>query len=244
MMYNRIFAINEKPQTLYAILNSIVNYGKEEQTKISELAKSGRAKIFDFDYPLTSKIKKEDFEVMILNKFLMRRIGFETVTAFKIQLCVKLNEIMPFYNIMFDALDGWNLFENGEVTTRILEDKSTMENSSSSENRASTNAKSKSSNITDIRSSDTPQNEIDDIKAGKYVTNYTYNQSDSESTDDSTSTANQSNKGNQTNSQNVKETITKNQANQVEVYKSFLESKNNIYSMIFSDLENLFYGLI
>ena len=59
----------EKPPTLYAILNSIVNYDKEDKTKIKDLAKEGREKIFDFDYPLSDKLDKEEFECLILNKF-------------------------------------------------------------------------------------------------------------------------------------------------------------------------------
>ena len=105
----------EKPPTIYTILESIVNYGKDEKTKIKDLAKEGRTTIFDFDYPLTNKISKQDFECMILNHFLMRRIGFETVTAFKIQLNVKINEIMPVYNKMFDAISNWDIFKIGRA---------------------------------------------------------------------------------------------------------------------------------
>ena len=42
--------MNPKPPTLYAIMNSIANYDAEEKTKIRNLAKATRAKIFDFDY--------------------------------------------------------------------------------------------------------------------------------------------------------------------------------------------------
>ena len=125
---------NEKPPTIYALLNSIVNFGKPdtEKVKIKDLAKAGHAKIFDFDYPLTTNIKKEDFEVMILNKFLMRRIGFQTLTPFQIQLNVKLNEIMPLYNKMFDALENWNIFNDGETVTRTQDEtrKSNLNNTS------------------------------------------------------------------------------------------------------------------
>ena len=108
----------EKPPTIYSILESIVNYGTDDKTKIKDLAKVGRTKIFDFDYPLSDKISKEEFECMILNHYLTRRIGFDTPTLFKIQLNVKLNEIMPMYNKMFDSIDGWDIFKDGEKTTR------------------------------------------------------------------------------------------------------------------------------
>ena len=120
MIYNPLFMpflspLNEKPPTVYAILNSIANFGKEDKTKIKDLASATREKIFNFTYPLSTKVDKEEFEKMILNHYMMRRIGFETVTAFQLQLNVKLNSIMPMYNKLFDMLDGWDLLNNGET---------------------------------------------------------------------------------------------------------------------------------
>ena len=80
-------------------------------------------------------ISKAKFETMILNHFLQRRIGFETVTAFRIQLDVKLNEIMPLYNKMFDALENWEIFNDGEVTTRTGKDNRTSESTNNTSNQ-------------------------------------------------------------------------------------------------------------
>ena len=52
------------PPTLYRILNSLVNYDEEEQTKIKNLAAAGREDIFDFEYPLSTHVVKA-----ILNAF-------------------------------------------------------------------------------------------------------------------------------------------------------------------------------
>ena len=84
--------INLNPPTLYSLLESIVNYGKDDKTKIKDLAKVGRTEIFDFDYDLTDRLTREEFETHILNHYLMRRIGFETLTAFKKQHNCKINE--------------------------------------------------------------------------------------------------------------------------------------------------------
>lgn len=110
LFYPKLPADYNLPPTLFSLLNSIVNYDKEEdeQVKIKNLAKEGREEIFDFEYPLTEHITKEEFETMILNNYLMRRIGYDTLTAFKIALNVKLNSIMPLYNKMFDSLEDWN----------------------------------------------------------------------------------------------------------------------------------------
>lgn len=212
------------PPTLYALLNSIVNFGEEEKTKIKDLAAAGRSEIFDFDYPLTTNIDKEDFEVLILNHFLMRRIGYETLTAFKIALDVKLNEIMPIYNKMFDMLEGWDIFNDGEVMNRTASDAGTN----------SLNNITSSSNISDRRYSDTPQNQLSNVQNGSYITDYNY--------DTDTGSVSSSSAG--TDSRNTVERIVRSPSDKMKLYKEFIENKKSIYTMIFEDLDVLFYGLV
>ena len=202
------------PPTIYSLLNSIVNFNTEDKKKIKELAKYGRTTIFDFDYPLSTSINQEDFECMILNHFLMRRIGYDTLTAFKIALDVKLNEIMPMYNKMFDALNGWNIMIDGETTSRVINDSAT--------NSTATH------NTSDRRYSDTPQDRLQDIQTGTYMTDYNYDQDNG--TVNSSSSA------------STAETVTKTPSDKVETYTKFKELKG-IYTMIFKDLDSLFYQL-
>ena len=54
---NANLIMNPKPPTLYALMNSIVNYGKEEQTKIRDLASECHSDIFDFEYDLSEFCK-------------------------------------------------------------------------------------------------------------------------------------------------------------------------------------------
>lgn len=226
MIFNYQYNVvnNEKPPTLYAILNSMVNFGESEKTKIKNLASTGREKIFDFEYPLTSTVEKEEFETLILNKFLMRRIGYETVTAFKIALSVKLNEIMPRYNKMFDMLDGWNIFNSGEVETRTMSEIGT--GTSSGTNSGSSTDKT--------RYAELPQNRLSDLEDSKYVSDYTINDTVSSGTSNSS----------QSQSNQLNETITRTPSDKLRLYNEFMENKNNIYTMIFNDLSSLFYGLI
>lgn len=219
---------HDEPPTIYALLNSYVNYSKEVPVKIADLARTGRAMFFDFEYPLAQGINKADFETMILNKFLMRRIGFETVTAFKIALNVKLNEIMPLYNKLFLAIDNWNLFSDGEIVSRTSNEQS----SSTNANNTSTTTNTTS----DQRFSNTPQNEIQQIKDGKYVSEYSYNQ------DSGTGATASNTMGTNQNSQS--ETISRSPADKMLLYKEYLQNKQNLYTMIFRDLDELFYQLI
>ena len=220
------------PPTIYAILNSYVNYGKDTQVKISNLAKEGRQAIFDFDYPLSQKVTKEDFETMILKHYMRRRIGFDTMTAFKMQLDVKLNEIMPLYNKLFDSLDGWDLFNDGEKTTHNLTDNGTNNNTTNGTIGNNT------TNISDRRFSDTPQNELDNVKDGKYITEYNYDSDTNNVSGTNSSTSNT------TNSNNVSESTTRSPQDKVALYKEFIQNKQNVYTMIFKDLDSLFYQLV
>ena len=203
------------PPTVYSLLNAYVNFGEETKVKINKLAEEGREMFFDFDYPLTTNLTKKDFECMILNHFLMRRIGYDTVTAFKIALCVKLNEIMPKYNILFDSIHNWNLFNDGEVISRSIS--------------AIINNSGNGSNISDRRYSDTPQNQLSDIRDGSYVTDYNY--------DTDTSTTQQSG----TEARN--ETETRSNSDKIALYTTFSREVTNVYTLIFKELEPLFYGL-
>ena len=57
--------INTEPPTLYSLMNSIVNYNNPNPVKISELSKNARTTIFNFDYPLSSKVTKEELGIKL-----------------------------------------------------------------------------------------------------------------------------------------------------------------------------------
>lgn len=210
--------VSNKPPTIYFLLESIVNYGKDEKTKIKDLAKEGHSRIFDFEYPISENIEKDDFEINLLNHYMMRRIGQETFTAFQIHLNAKLNEIMPYYNMMFDSIEGLDIFK--ETTSRSGTDNSNtttlVENESTS----------------DKRFSDTPQNHLTNIQNGEYVTEYSYNQDNSSS------------EGTGSNARTYSETVTKTPASKISSFKEYQKEIKSIYSLIYDELDDLFYGLI
>ena len=177
---------------------------------------------------------------MILNHYLTRRIGFDTPTLFKIQLNVKLNEIMPMYNKMFDSISGWDIFKDGEKTTRYGTDNREINSTSNTENTL--HNKSNSENISDRRYSDTPQNELQNIRDGKYVTEYNYDTNNAEDTSDSNGTSQNTLNTNDDNTYN--EIIEKTNANKIEILKQMQQEIKSIYSLIFKDLDDLFYSII
>lgn len=227
---------HDEPPTVYALLNSYVNFAADEPTKIKDLANAGRAMFFDFEYPLATGMTKSEFECMILNHFMMRRIGYETVTAFKMALNVKLNEIMPMYNKLFESINGWNIFTDGEIMDRTVTDSRTVNNTGTSTGTNNTTTSATS----DRRFSNTPQNELQDVRDGQYVTEYNY--------DSDTGTANTTSSATNNNSSveggNQTERIIRTPTDKMHLYTEFLKNRQNIYTMIFKDLDSLFYQII
>ena len=207
--------MNTMPPTLKDIMNSMVNFNNPNPVKYKNLAKECHEEIFDFDYPLSAEINKNDFEIQILNHFMLRRIGFETFTAFQIYLENKLNEIMPYYNILFDSLSNFNLFNDGEKIIRTE-----IEDSQSS---------SDGTNESDRRFNEYPQNRLNDIKLGSYVTTQNY---------DTNKVENSANAN-----RNLREETSRSPVDKMYLYEKYLNTKKSIMSKIYKDLEDLFYQL-
>lgn len=238
-----------KPPTLFYLLESIVNSNVDlnepaPDVKIKDLAKIGRNTIFNFDYPLSTHITKEKFETMILNHYLMRRINFDTLTAFRIQLDVKLNEIMPIYNKMFDSLENWNIFEDGETTKRESIDVRNIDVNSNTNNEVNSNTTNSIENTQDLRNSKLPQNQIQNVKDGKYLSEYNYNTNNTNSNDTSKQTGKSNNTTNTNDENNENETIKRSPADKISIYKSMQDDIKSIYTLIFDELDELFYGVI
>lgn len=241
-LFNREFYkaldLNNEPPTLYSFMESIVNYDKEDEdrTKIRDLAKESRTRIFDFDYPCSENFDKAKFEELFLKHYMFRRINYDTFTSFKLHLEVKLNDIMPKYNKMIDEFVKVNF--DGDVETHLRTQSTT--NVSNSTGSTSGESTSTGNSSLDSRNSDTPQNRIQDIKSGEYVTDYTFNETETSdtSTSESSMSSNSSDQG------NVEENITIKRSDSIDEYKKYLEINSTIYSMIFKDCDSLFYGII
>ena len=130
---------------------------------------------------------------------------------------------MPEYNRLYESLDGWDLFNDGESITRDTTDNGSQSVISSSS----------SSTTSDRRFSDTPQNAITDVQSGTYVTDYNYDQNTG--TDSSGSSS--------VNATATHESITRTPADKIRIYNEFLTARQNLYTMIFKDLDSLFYQI-
>ena len=71
--------------------------------RVVQVIENSRDKIFDFDYPIFDNSYKSVLETKILSHFYTREICEETVGLWKHRLYSKMNEIMPYYNKLYES---------------------------------------------------------------------------------------------------------------------------------------------
>lgn len=153
---------------------------------------------FDFQmtsYPIFDENYRETLNNNILHHYYENEIGFETAPLFRFYLNQKLNEIMPYYNILYTKQSA--LIENIDKNVNLTETLNRT-NTKNDVNNTSTNTSSNSTSNSTGNSSnknlflDTPQgNEykgtIDDTS---YATNVTFDKNNTSNSITDVSTGN------------------------------------------------------
>lgn len=70
---------------------------------VNTVISNARPKIFSFTYPIFDEAYKPTLETKILKHFYTREIGLETYGLWKLKLDTRLNEIMPYYNKLYES---------------------------------------------------------------------------------------------------------------------------------------------
>lgn len=153
--------------------------GEETISNYDYILKNSIDKVFDFEYPIFNAAYKEELEMKILLHYYNREIGFETVGLWKMKLQQKMNEIMPYYNRLYKALEtDFNLLYNQD---RYIERENTGNSSNESENKTiisettetSGTATQSGTNENINKFSDTPQGGLDGVIDTDYLTTAT-----------------------------------------------------------------------
>lgn len=88
----------------YAGLSSSVG-----ETNANEVINKSWDKVFNFDFPIFDEDYRPVLCKKIIKHYYTREIGFETVGLWKLKLDALMNEIMPYYNQLYDStLLEWN----------------------------------------------------------------------------------------------------------------------------------------
>lgn len=154
-------------------------------SSIEDIIEKARTKIFDFAYPLFDNDYKKEFETKIINHFYFREIGFETYGVWKHYLRTTLNEIMPYYNKLYEsALLDYDPFNEVDYTkSGNIEDHGTgnksgdgSEETNRTDNYQKEGTETGTGSTENIgknteRFSDTPQGSLQDIESNNYLTN-------------------------------------------------------------------------
>ena len=75
----------------------------EGYNSVNQILDDSYQSIFDFEYPIFDDEYKPVLEKKILKHYYTREIGFETVGRWKLALDARMNEIMPYYNKLYES---------------------------------------------------------------------------------------------------------------------------------------------
>ena len=71
--------------------------------KVEEILEESWNKVFDFSFPIFDEDYRPVLCKKILKHYYTREIGFETVGLWKLKLNMTMNEIMPYYNKLYES---------------------------------------------------------------------------------------------------------------------------------------------
>lgn len=191
-------------------------------------------------YPIFDENYRETLNNNILNHYLMNEIGFETAELFKFYLNQKMNEIMPYYNILYNKQRI--LLENLEKNVNLTETynrNNTTDTNTSSNSKSNSIGNSKGKNLYQ----DTPQGEIkySDIDNYNYATNINLDKNETSNEINDTSSSD----GTANTTENYIKTIIGNNGKLFgfEIFNAIKDGLINIDLMIINDLNELFMGI-
>ena len=146
------------------------NYAGLDESKgyddIDEIIRQSRTKIFDFNYPIFDENYRPVLETKILTHYYTREICEETVGLWKLRLKAKMNEIMPYYNKLYESeLLKFNPFYDADYRKEGTRNK---DDDSTTTNNLERNTVHGGKDITNETSSTGGQDEISTTQRDKY----------------------------------------------------------------------------
>lgn len=168
---------------------------------IDEIIEQAIPLIFSFDFPIFDENYREVLCTKILRHYYTREIGLETYGLWKLKLQTKLNEIMPYYNklyeselLKFNPLYDVNMTtvnsgsktgestnignnENKRTSNRqdklsaVQTDEDSRTNTLTGSNTEESDSLTAGNNVNRDMYSDTPQGALTGVESGNYLTN-------------------------------------------------------------------------
>lgn len=203
--------------------------------KIDEIINQSAPLIFDFNYPFynDSAEDKLEFEKQFILHYYTREIGVETFGWWKVRLKSKLFDVMPKYKQLYDIEQKkYNIYDTVSMEKTITSANNTTGTGSNTQ-------KSENSRQTDDLYSDTPQGGLENVKAGKYLSEYRYLDDNGASTVNNTNENSSTHNGQQSEKWSGKESGLTYSEIKVKERNAIL----NINLMLIDEFEELFMGV-
>lgn len=205
---------------------------------VSSIIEAARPKIFSFPYPIFDEEYKPVLETKFIKHFYTREIGLETYGLWKLRLDEKMNMVMPYFN---------NLYEAARLKFNPLHDVDlfrTFDRRANDEGTRNTNNQNNSHTATNINALnkilDTPQNGVDDLLSGKYLTEASHNTADNTVTGNGSFTGAENTIANTT--ENYVEHVSGKQGSGSfsKMMKEYMEYLKNVDAMFLEEMSDLF----
>ncbi len=209
------------------------------------------------EYPIFDENYRQKLNQKIINHYYFREIGFETVGLFRFYLKQTMNEIMPYYNQLYESalleIDPLNTINFTETLTRTKignDTKNFNEDTTVNSNGDSNSNSTKNTNFKDVES-DTPQGmlSIGNIEGELYASyaRISKNEDTTNSTAHQETTDTQKRKNdekiNREDNENYTRTEKGNRESQSELLMKYRETFLNIDMQVINELNDLFMGL-
>lgn len=144
---------------------------------VNDIIQKAIPNIFNFDFPIFDEAYRNILCTKILKHYYTREIGFETVGLWKLKLDTKLNEIMPYYNKLYESETfKYNPLYDTDYRREHTLNKNGYNNRKDNLQDKETDNRKIQNNGTNSNLetySDTSQGSVRDLLDGKYLTNAT-----------------------------------------------------------------------
>ena len=232
---------------------------------VDEVLENSWSKIFTTNCAFFDETYRSVLCKKILKHYYLREIGSETVGVWKLWMNTKLEEIMPYYNQLYESA---KIEFNPMQDVNLTREHKRTENETSSGNRSATNniVNNVTSNGTSNRTttsdankkdlySDTPQGGLNGVENETYLTNArkitdSINESDTSNANTtekniSDSTSKEATANNVDTTEDYLESLVGKQGTESfsSLLKKFRETFLNIDIMVIDEFEALFFGL-
>lgn len=206
---------------------------KESGSDVNTIIQNAIPKIFDFNFPIFDESYRNVLCTKILKHYYTREIGLETYGLWKLKLDTKLNEIMPYYNKMYESVNlEYNPLYNVDMET-------THSRTSGDDIKRDTITTGHIETDSENKFLDTPQGGLDGILDSDYLTNATLDSA----SEDTNATANETVKSTTTEEYTTRVTGKASGENYSRMIMEYRDALINVDMMIIEELRDLFFLL-